>query len=252
MTNAVLFSTFILNAFLLLPSAPAEETDGIFETKDISVHLVPKTGRFLYLIVRDKSMMARGETALAIREQTPEGTPLAFHMPVPIIQARGLLVRSMPVERKRRLILDQHIYTMDNGIAWNIHLKNRGSESAEVEFMFAFPFLMDGWQFFEGTIKRKEVNELKPFTEGQHPFITVFDRTHGLGLVIPAGARIEGALIGAKKFPGMWKLVYRWPWSVPAGDSRAGRFVLFGFNPEKGARSALDRYQAFGSSNVKK
>ncbi|MDP6110603.1 MAG: hypothetical protein QGF00_03470 [Planctomycetota bacterium] len=74
-------------AFACTASLHSGETEGDFRCEGLTVHLAP-TARFLYLIVDEKSMMARGESPLVIRDLKAEKNPIMpLHLAVPRVSA---------------------------------------------------------------------------------------------------------------------------------------------------------------------
>ncbi|MDP6360585.1 MAG: hypothetical protein QF473_36065 [Planctomycetota bacterium] len=236
--------------FAFSASLHSGETEGDFRCEGLTVHLAP-TARFLYLIVDEKSMMARGESPLVIRDLKAEKNPIVpLHLAVPRVPAEGLVYRSIPRDRDRGLVIEQHVDAHEKTISWNVRVSNRSEKSESIELELAFPLrLKEDWKFFDGKREisdRKEMARIELGTgndrEKARDFvIAAFDGERGLAVSGTAGAGSRRVTGGARRYPGMWKLVFNWDCALKPGESDEISYVMFRFDPEKGGASVPAR-----------
>jgi hypothetical protein len=237
--------------FLCAAQIQAGETEGDFRCEGLTVHLAP-TARFLYLIVHEKSMMARGESPLVVRDKKAENNPIIpLHLAVTRVPADGLVYRSIPRDRDRRLIVEQHVDAHEKTISWNIQVSNRSEKSENIELELALPLLLkEDWKFFDGKreiIDRKKMARIELDSgvdreKARTDFVlSAFDGERGLAVSGAGKSGVKNLAGGARRYPGMWKLALNWDLDLKPGETNEISFVLFWFNPEAGGKAALSR-----------
>jgi len=231
----------------------AGETEGDFRCEGLTVHLAP-TSRFLYLIVKEKSMMARGESPLVLRDRQAEQNPIIeLHLAVPRVPAEGLVYRSIPRDRERRLVIEQHVDAHEKTISWSIRVSNHSEKPESLELELALPLLLkEDWKFFDGKreiVDRMEMTRIALGSEDDRErarpnfVIAAFDSERGLAVSGTGRSGAKNLTGGARHYPGMWKLALNWDLDLKPGETDEISFLLFWFNPGDGGKAALSRLE---------